>query len=149
MRKNRFIPSVEVLESRLVPYALSGVKWAALDVSASIMPDQSMIGTQASNVFATYNVKYDMQTWEAQFARALQTWAAVTPLNFHFVADNGAAQGTPGLVQGNTSFGDIRLGGFNSTGSQLASTYYPYPTTTRGGDITLNDSYSFNIGTNY
>src|SRR5437667_11965645 len=104
MSRTRFIPTVEVLETRLVPYSITGYKWASLNVSASFMPDGALIGTAPSSLFATYNAKYATAAWETQFARALQSWAAVTPLNFHFVSDSGAREGAYGPAQGDPYF---------------------------------------------
>jgi hypothetical protein len=148
-RRRRYYPSVEVLEDRIVPYTLTGQQWANLNVSVSFMPDGTQIGSQQSDLFAKYDAKYTQSTWEYQFARALQTWASVTPLNFHFVADDGSPDGSIGPTQGDSRFGDIRLGAYPSTGVYLAYSYYPYPTTTRGGDIVLNSRQVYNIGSNY
>ncbi len=144
-----FYPVLESLEDRIVPYAVSGYKWANLNVSASFMPNQTAIGTAKSDLFAKYDAKFSTATWERQFARALQTWASVTPLNFHFVNDDGSAAGAGGFGQGDSRFGDIRLGAFASTSRYLAYSYFPYPSTTRGGDIVLNSRLVYNIGTNY
>jgi hypothetical protein len=142
-----FRPRLESLEDRIVPYVLSGSQWANLSVSASFMPDGTPIGTNTSNLFAAYDARYPTATWQLQFARALQTCAAVTPLNFHFVSDDGAPQGSPGLVQGDPRFGDIRVGAWASTGYALAYTYSPDPDLTIGGDVTLNSKQVYNIGT--
>jgi hypothetical protein len=87
------------------------------------------------------------QTWQQAFARALQTWASVSPLNFHFVADDGSPTGTAGLAQGDSRFGDIRLGAYpwGQTGA-LAYTYFPSSVSTVGGDLSLNSDQPWNIG---
>src|SRR5207249_3806724 len=85
MRKNTkpFRPALENLEERTVPYALSGSQWANLNVSASFMPDGTITDNgAASNLFATMNARFPTATWQTQFARALQSWADVSPLNF-------------------------------------------------------------------
>jgi hypothetical protein len=138
--RSTYRPVLEGLEERLVPYVLSGYFWANPNVSASYMPDGTLISSgYPSNLLATYNAGYPTATWQHEFARALQTWADASPLNFHFVADAGSPQGTPGLAQGDSRFGDIRLGGFNfGGGGILGMGSSPYPTTTSGGDVTLN-----------
>src|SRR5262245_31482700 len=141
-------PHLEVLEGRIVPYALSGYKWADPNVSASFMPDGTSISSHPSNLFATYDPKYPRATWQLQFARALQTWAAVTPLNFHFVADDGSPSNTPGLTQGDSRFGDIRLGAY-PLGYSLAYTFSPVTGVTLGGDVTLSSSQAYNIGATF
>ena len=113
-RTARCRPVLESLEERLVPYALSGYQWANLNVSVSYMPDGTLISSSyPSNLFATYNAAYPTATWQHEIARALQSWADVSNLNFHFVADDGSPQGTAGLAQGDSRFGDIRIGGYN------------------------------------
>src|SRR5262249_48948299 len=138
---------LEALEERLVPYALSGYTWANPNVSVSYMPDGTLIdSTTPSNLFATYNAAYPTATWQREFARALQSWADVSNLNFHFVADHGSPGGTAGLAHGDGRFGDIRLGGDNfGAGGILGSTWNPISTTS-GGDIELNTYVTLAIG---
>lgn len=149
MRKHvtSFRPCLEALEDRVVPYSLSGSQWANLNVSASFMPDGTITDSGvSSNLIATLNNIAPTATWQREFARALQTWATVTPLNFRFVADNGAAVGTTGSSQGDSRFGDIRLGGYaNSNWSGYA--YFPGGGTL-GGDVFLNTAVSWKVGAN-
>ena len=94
-RRSSYRPALERLEDRVVPYALSGYQWASPNISVSFMPDGTLIsGSYPSNLFAVYNAAYAQATWQRQVALALQSWADVSNLNFHFVADNGAPQGT-------------------------------------------------------
>jgi len=69
------------------------------------------------------------------------------PLNFHFVADSGAAQGTSGFAQCDARFGNIRLGACPMW--YLAYTFYPSANITAGGDLALSPNYSFSIGSPY
>jgi hypothetical protein len=137
---------LEPLEDRLVPYVLSGYTWANPNVSVSFMPDGTLIsGSYPSNLFAVYNAAYPQATWQHEVARALQVWADVSNLNFHFVADDGSPQGTAGLAQGDSRFGDIRIGGYNMGSGILGIGWNPNSTTT-GGDVELNTSSPFLIG---
>src|SRR5262249_50610897 len=91
--------ALEPLEERLVPYVLSGYTWANPNVSVSFMQDGTLISSSyPSNLFAVYNATYPQATWQREIARALQSWADVSNLNFHFVADDGSPQGTSGLA---------------------------------------------------
>ncbi len=145
---NNYKPTLELLETRFVPYVLSGQKWASANVSASFMPDGTITDNSApSSLFAMMNAVAPTVTWEREFARALQTWADVSPLNFHFVADSGAAAGSTGNVQGNSNFGDIRLGARSRTDGFVAFSYYPSNFSTLGGDEFFNPGYTFHIGT--
>lgn len=139
-------PRLEALEGRLVPYCLSGSSWANPNISASYMPDGALIrDLLPSNLSAVYESAYPREVWQREVARALQTWASVTPLNFRFVADDGSPQGTPELIQGDSRFGDIRLGGYDM-GSGILGLGWDPSTTTRGGDVELNTRYPFPIG---
>jgi hypothetical protein len=145
-RPFRHRPGVEPLEDRVVPYVLSGYQWANLNVSASFMPDGTLInGTTPSNLFATYNATYPTPTWQLQFARALQTWANSSNLNFHFVSDDGSPETVAGQAQGDPRFGDIRFGGYNM-GSGIMGTGWNPSTTTTGGDVALNTNYTLQMG---
>src|SRR5262245_61466256 len=110
------------------------------------MPDGTLISSSyPSNLFAVYNAAYPQATWQREVARALQAWANVSNLNFHFVADDGSPQGAAGLAQGDSRFGDIRIGGYNMGSGILGLGWNPVGTTT-GGDVELNTSAAFVIG---
>src|SRR5438309_6984174 len=146
-RTARCRPVLESLEERLVPYALSGYQWANLNVSVSFMPDGTLISSSyPSNLFAVYNAAYPQATWQREIARALQSWADVSNLNFHFVADDGSPQGTAGLAQGDSRFGDIRIGGYNMGFGILGMGWNPSATATTGGDVALATASAFPIG---
>jgi len=137
---------LQSLEDRLNPYTLTGSQWGNVNVSVSFLPDGTITDSgQPSNLFATLNAIAPTAIWQAEFARALQTWASVTPLNFHFVADSGAASGVAGSTQGDSRFGDIRLGGYASS-AWSGFTYFPSGGTL-GGDEFLNTAASWHIGT--
>jgi hypothetical protein len=139
---------LEELEARLVPYALTGYQWANVNVSASFMPDGTTTdGGLPSNLFSYLNTIAPTATWQHEYARALQTWADVTPLNFHIVPDNGAAVGISGSAQGDSRFGDTRFGGYVRSDSYVAYTYYPGSSGTLVGDSFLNTGTAFHIGT--
>jgi hypothetical protein len=137
---------LEPLEDRLVPYVLSGYTWANPNVSVSFMPDGTLIAsTYPSNLFAVYNAAYPQATWQREVARAVQSWADVSNLNFHFLADDGSPQGTAGLAQGDSRFGDIRIGGYNMGSGILGLGWNPGSTTT-AGDVELSTASAFPIG---
>jgi hypothetical protein len=119
------------LEDRVVPYALSGYSWPNPNLSFSYVPDGASWEGTTSNLYATLNAVAATATWQREFARALQTWANSSPLNFYEVSDNGSTQ-----------YGQMRLGayGWGET-SSLAYAWYP-----QVGDITLNSDHPWNIG---
>src|SRR5262245_29136822 len=141
-----FRPQVERLEDRVVPYALTGNSWSNTNLSFSFMPDGTKADKGAlSSLFAKLNARYSTASWELQFAKALQTWASVTPLTFRVVSDNGSASGASGPATGGSGVGDIRLGGYARTDSYAAYTYYP-SSSGLSGDSYLNTAYTFYIG---
>src|SRR5947209_4947857 len=112
-------PRVEALESRLVPYALSGNSWVHPDlITLSFVPDGTVLGSNAngyitSNLFAAFNAKFGSTTaWENVMLKAAQQWARNSNLNFAVVPDNGAAIGSGLYEQGDPAMGDIRIGGY-------------------------------------
>ncbi len=146
-RERRWRPALEGLEQRVVPYSLSGLQWANPDISVSYMPDGTDVDGYTSRLFAELNAIAPTATWQQEFARSLATWAEVANVNFHFVADDGSPKGTLGYAQGDSRFGDIRLGSRPTSG--LAISHFPDTGSfgfTEGGDITLNSDRTFAIG---
>src|SRR5438552_3711448 len=146
-RKASYRPALEPLEDRITPYVLSGYSWASTSISASFVPDATSDMGYQSDLFALYNAAYPTATWQLQFARALQTWADASALNFHFVADNGLPSGTSGLAQGDSRFGDIRFDA-NVGLPTLGHAWFPAQNTTLGGDVTINGTSVDYIGAN-
>jgi hypothetical protein len=153
-QKRSYKPVLEPLEDRITPYALSGYSFANTSISASFMPDGTWDMGYQSNLFALYNASYPTATWQLQFAKALQTWADASSLNFHFVTEQidpstglGYPSGTAGTAQGDPRFGDIRLA---SSLEELAlgTAWYPSNSSTIGGDITLPGNSIFALSSN-
>jgi hypothetical protein len=150
---------VEELETRLVPYNVSGNAWPVPDViTLSFVPDGTVLGSDGtnliySNLFATFNSHpgWSTSTWQNEIIRAAQSWAQQTNINLDVVADSGAANGSGNYQQGDPQFGDIRIGGYNFGQSYLASAYMPPPINnySAAGDINFNTGYCFNINTTY
>ncbi len=158
--RNRFRPTVEALESRLVPYSTTGNAWPHPGlVTISFVPDGTIIGSNSSgyvysNLFATLNAHagWTTATWENQILKAAQVWAQQTNLNFAVVADSGATLGTGSYQQGDPTMGDIRISGYNFGNSNyLAVGDFP-PTGNNysiAGDISFNTGQGWNIGSTY
>jgi hypothetical protein len=141
---------LEVLESRLVPYAVSGNAWPHPElITISFMPDGTNLGGISSNLFATFNAKFgSAAVWQNQILKAAQVWAQQTDINFAVVPDNGADEGSGLYQQGDPGFGDIRIGGYDFGVSTLAQAYMPPPVNNYSiaGDINFNTGQTFNIG---
>jgi hypothetical protein len=156
--KFRARPQLEELESRTVPYAVTGNAWPHPNlVTISFVPDGTILasgvgGYYTSNLFATFNSKFGSTAlWENQILKAAQSWAQQTNLNFAVVPDSGAPAGSGLYQQGDPTFGDIRIGGFNFGSPTLAYGNQPPPVNNYSiaGDITFNTGQPFNIGSTF
>ena len=119
---------LEALESRIVPYSLSGDAWPAPKlITLSFVPDGTDLGGVSSNLFAAFNAHrgWTTSTWEYQILKAAQQWAAQTNINFAVISDNGVGIGGGLYQQGDPGMGDIRIGGFNFGYSDLAAADMP------------------------
>lgn len=152
-------PALEVLESRIVPYGLTGNAWPNPQlITLSFEPDGTVVATGpngniTSNLFSYFNGLFSNNTvgWENVIIKAAQTWAAQTNINFSVIADSGAAAGSGNYQQGDPTMGDVRVGGFDLQNGWLGSTYYPPPVNNYSvaGDVAFNTTQPFAIGTTY
>lgn len=121
----------EGLETRRLLYSAGGQTWPTSDLSYSYLPDGSDWRGQTSSLFATLDGRVSREVWQREVARALQSWANHTNLNFYLSPDDGSRSGLQGV---------IRLAGvFNERA--LGSATLPAPGVS-GGDITLNLTYA-------
>lgn len=141
-------PSMEPLERRLVLFATTGYEWADPNVSFSYIPEGASVEGYSNTLYSKLDAVAPTEVWQREFARALQTWANASNLNFHEVTDDGSPSGQSGNVQDNGRFGDIRLAAHDLDGP-LAYTYYPVSYNDLGGDITIDPSFNFHIGSTY
>jgi hypothetical protein len=148
-------PHLEALESRIVPYSVTGNSWPHPQlITISFMPDGTQLtGSTQSNLFATLNARFgSASVWQNIILRAAQVWAQQTNINFAVVADNGTAEGGGSYQQGDPGMGDIRLGGYNFGTSTLAAANFPPPVNNYSiaGDIEFNTGQPWNNnGQNY
>src|ERR1051326_6216676 len=101
--------NLECLEDRSVP-AVFGNPWPDSNITLSFALDGTDINAAPSNLSATLSA-LGSSAAQNEILRAFQTWAANANINIGLVGDNGAAWNAPGLVQGDSRFGDIRVGG--------------------------------------
>jgi hypothetical protein len=135
--------AVETLETRLVPYAVSGNAWPHPQlITISFEPDGTNLGGVSSNLFASLNAKWSTVVWQNQILRAAQVWAQQANLNFSIVADSGVVSGSGNYEQGDPTMGDIRIGGYNFGSSTLASAFMPPP----GNNYSIAGDIQFNTG---
>src|SRR5262245_27182539 len=98
---------VEGLESRVVPYSVSGNAWPHPElVTISFVPDGTVLGADengpiVSNLFAALNARFGSPAaWQNEMLRAAQVWAQRANLNFAVVADDGSDIGAGDYQQG-------------------------------------------------
>ncbi len=148
---------LEQLESRLVPYSVTGNAWPAPQlITLSFMPDGTLIsagsnGNVTSDLFAKMNSRFSTQAWEDALISAAQVWAQYGNINFTVVSDNGTPSGQGSYQQGDPGMGDIRFGAYSLGSGYLGMGYQPPPGNNYSiaGDIDLNDQQSYNIGKTY
>src|SRR5262249_48414746 len=145
LRRGPLQLNCEQLEPRLVMYSLTGFSWpsaTASNLSYSYVPDGTSTEGYTSSLFSLLDATAPRDVWQREFARALQSWADVSNINFHLVPDSGVASGSTGPQ------GDIRLAAHPLSSGYLAYTYYPSPSPL-GGDVFLATGYSFQVGADY
>jgi len=134
------------------PYVLSGFKWAnPSHITYSIAPDGVVWDHGINDLNAVFNAKFGAGKWEREIARVFATWQSVANINISPTSDSANDFDVRGAAQGDPRFGDIRFGGyaFGST-TTLAQTTLPPPNgSTAAGDVEVNTTMNFNIGSDY
>lgn len=152
--RTRCLPTrldVEALESRIVPYALTGTAWPRPELlTLAVVADGTNLGGVSSNLVDTLNGTFGSSSaWQHQLLLAAQTWAQQTNLNFALGADSGAPIGSDNYLQGNAELADIRVGGFDFGRSALGQAYLPPPVNnfSIAGDTQFNTGQPWVINT--
>src|SRR5437899_2622888 len=80
---------LEILETRLVPYSVTGNAWANPQlITISFVPDGTAVSTSGtslvtSNLFSAFNGNSRLTSqWQTQILKAAQAWSAQTNINF-------------------------------------------------------------------
>lgn len=138
---------LEALEDRNL-MTIFGVPWPDPHLTLSFEPDGTTVGGQKSNLFASLNSNMPTSVWQKQILKAFQTWAVQTNVDIGLVADGGLPNGTPGGPQGDSRFGDVRIGGVAQPGADNLADSSPFGILagTWAGDSILNTSKAFNVG---
>ena len=149
-RRNRRVRPfhVECLESReLLTYSLLGDSWSHPErVTYSVMPDNTSIGGISSNLNSAMP-----SGWETEVRKAAAIWENVAHINLVEVSDDGSSVGVSGDQQGDSRFGDIRIGGYDFQNSGLLGyAYSPPPANggTNAGDLFFNTAQSWQTNGN-
>jgi hypothetical protein len=135
------------LEDRSLLSALVGDAWPdAESLTLSFAADTARLGESNSALFRTFNKFASPGEWQFEILRAFQTWASLTNLNIGLVADSGDPFGTPGDIQGDYRFGDIRIGARPLSSDALANAVpFDWASGTWSGDILFNTNARFDI----
>ncbi len=131
----------EALESRELMTAITWDKPDAL--TASIAPDGTDVAGRPSSfnsTFASLGTPAQLRGW---LMDVFQTWSQQANVNVGFVTDGGQDFGTPGETQGDSRFGDIRIGAVAMSNDALAVSI-PHSGSAAGtwsGDILFNTGF--------
>lgn len=143
---------VEQLEDRLTPSQF-GIAWPdPQHLTLSFVPDgTTAVGqTKTSALFQTLDAQMPREVWQSAILKAFQTWAVNANINIGVVTDNGSARGSAGAPQGDSRFGDVRIGTYPMTTSALAvASPFDVLAGTWSGDVSLNPAYRFGSGSGY
>ena len=139
---------LEQLEDRTVP-TVWGIPWPNPQaLTLSFVPDGTNVAGESSNLFQTLNQIAPTHDWEATILQAFQAWAVNANINIGVVADGGEPLGAPGLVQGDSRFGDIRIAMAPLPAATVAtSSPYLLSGSTWSGDVVFNSNYAFGLDT--
>lgn len=146
-------PILEGLEDRRLLYATLGGNFVyGSRITYSFVPDGTNIGGVSSSLFQTMsNRGFSTAQWQAAFQRAASVWEAASNINLVQVTDNGSSLGTWGDQQGDSRFGDIRIGGISLSSSVLATCFLPpsFNGGTLAGDMVFNTNQAWQINNDY
>lgn len=144
MRPHRLGMGFTALEDRSVPAAF-GTPWAdPQHLTVSFVPDGTDTQLGDSSLFRTFSKQTSGWTWGYEILRAFQTWASYANINIGLAADGGAPLGTPGAVQGDGRFGDIRIAAASlGPAAGAHATPFSWTGTTLSGDVVFNSDYKF------
>ena len=146
-------PLLESLEDRKLLYATLGASFDfGSRITYSFVPDGTSIGGAPSALFqAMANRGFSTSQWETAVSKAASLWEAAANVNLVQVSDDGSSFGAKGNQQGDSRFGDVRIGGTALSSSVLASCFLPPPINggTLAGDIVINTSQSWQINSDY
>jgi hypothetical protein len=141
---------VERLDDRCIP-ATFGVPWVdPRHLTLSLAADGTSTSNGASDLFQSFGAQLPVSIWEGDILLAVQSWAAVANLNVGVIADGSEAFGVARDYQGDSRFGDIRIGGAPMPLSTLALATPPssFLSGTMAGEILFNTSVNL-TGPNY
>jgi hypothetical protein len=137
--------ALEALEDRATP-AIFGQPWPdGRHVTLSFAGDGTPISGVPSSLGSIFS-SLGTDTAKLQMLKAFQSWTVWANLNVGLVGDSNLAFGTPGAVEGDPRFGDIRIGARPLAGDVITITAPFSLLTPNSGDIIVNSTKSFIVG---
>jgi hypothetical protein len=135
---------VEALEGRANP-ATSGVPWPdPAHLTLSFVPDGTSVGGVPSTLGHALDAVAPRAVWQGEIVRAFRAWADHAGIALRVRDHGGQPLGTPGAVEGDSRFGDIRVAGRPLPPGTLATNAgFQWSGTTWSGDVVVNTSYHF------
>ncbi|MCA9129507.1 MAG: matrixin family metalloprotease [Planctomycetales bacterium] len=110
------------------------------ELTYSFAPDGTSLGNEQSSLFSELARTGTTEQWQDAIARAFNTWLGILGTSIQSTNDTGAPFGTFGPTQGDSRFGDIRIGAVPLAGNVMAQAI-PHSIITQGswaGDILFN-----------
>ena len=142
-RRARLAP--ETLEDRVLLDS-AGIVWeSASNLTLSFVPDGTLLAQHASSLSAKFDLISEPAVWKRTILQVFETWAVHANINMGVVEDNGLPFGTPGPLQQDPRFGDVRIGAVPLSPEVLAFSV-PYDRVVSGtwvGDIVFNSQGDF------
>lgn len=145
MPRPRNLRGGEALEVRQL-LAIVGVPWQdPRHLTFSFVPDGTPIAGHESSLFEALGETADPDAWQADIARALQTWAVHGNIDFGIRADGGQPLGVAGKLQRDPRFGDLRFAAqpMVPTSLAIAVLHDPFLSGTLAGDVLFNSNANF------
>lgn len=141
---------IEALDSRLTfdgtASSAASIPWLNIgELTYSFAPDGTTIADDAnssSSLFAKLAPTGSAQLWQSAFDQAFKGWLTPLGANATAVSDDGEPFGTFGPTQGDSRFGDIRIGAIPLSSNVMAEAV-PHSVISQGtwaGDILLNSN---------
>ena len=131
--------------SRSAPLLSAGTWLDGQHLTISFAGDGTPISGVESDLSGVFS-SLGSDVAKLEMLRAFQTWTAWANLNVGLVADTNLSFGTPGAIQGDPRFGDIRVGARSLAGDVITITAPFSLLTPNSGDIIVNNTKSFVVG---
>ncbi len=114
-------------------------------LTISFVPDGTLISKYRSNLYSEFGDMLTANQIDSQILKAFQEWSRLTGINVGQVQDSGLPMGSSGPIQGDSRFGDIRIGAIPMSEDVFAVTVRvdPLIAGTWAGDILFNSNAVF------